>query len=314
MDINDFLNYYVLGVVIIGLVLVVFVLMFFLYRINKANKKVLGELEVEAVSTINKVEEKYKHREKEQKEKAKKDYEKKVTEFKAYVHDMEKISKTTCEVNTYHILSSLKEKLVTEGTIKPSEMIILPKVFLPSNTQDDISAVKVGHIVLLKTGIYLIDTKAFQGNVFYGITKERAKDFSFILNDLFPMEEKEIEKTIVFDNRQETGLKVVAVENPAKRVMEGVDHLQPIAEKHTVHNPITPILFIDHHGNQLVNYSKTTTPYVFDDQEALTRFLVKRLEECDSIYTEDELEKLKHSIENAGMDKHISLYNSSLTL
>ncbi|SDZ86403.1 hypothetical protein SAMN05421743_101459 [Thalassobacillus cyri] len=308
MDVNDFLNYYVLGVIIIGLVLVVFGLMFFLYRNKKANEKMLRELEVEAVSTLDKVENEYKHREKEQREKVKKDYEKKVDDFKAYVHDMEKISRTTSEVKTYHILSNLKEKLVTDGKLKPSEMIILPKVFLPSKSEGDISAVKVGHIVLLKTGIYLIDTKEFYGNVLYGITKEKAKDFSFLLNDLFPPEQKETEKTIVFDNKQvnQTGLKVIAVENPAKRVMDGVDYLHPIAEKHTVPGTITPILFVDHHGNQFINHSNDSTPYVFDELETLTKFLVKHLEECDPIYTEEDLEKLRHSIENAGVDKRIT--------
>ncbi|WP_028782431.1 hypothetical protein [Thalassobacillus devorans] len=305
MDINDFLNYYVLGVVIIGLLLVVFGLMFFLFRNKKANKKMLRELEMEAVSTLDKVENEYKQKEEEQREQVKKDYEKKVDDFKAYVKDMEKISKTTSEIKTFHILRSLKEKLVSDGVLKPSEMRILPKVFLPSKTDGGISAVKVGHIVLLKTGVYLIDTKEFHGNVLYGITKEKVQDFSFLLNDLFPAEEKEIEKTIVFDKSRadQTNLKVIGVENPARRVMDGVDHLQPIVEKHTMPNTITPILYVDHHGNQLINYSAASIPYVFDEQDALTKFLVKRLEECDPIYSEEELEKLEHSIENAGMDK-----------
>ncbi|WP_369690689.1 nuclease-related domain-containing protein [Neobacillus fumarioli] len=43
--------------------------------------------------------------------------------------------------------------------LSPSEMSIMPNVFIPTPSQDGLKTRQIDHLILLPTGIYLIGTK-----------------------------------------------------------------------------------------------------------------------------------------------------------
>jgi vacuolar-type H+-ATPase subunit H len=285
-----------------AITVLIFIIIGILSILKKKNKnfdKLFEEFQMEAVASLSNVEKDHKKEKEELVNKVKEGYESKISDLKEYVRTVEKISRTTSEVNTHNILTEIKQKLVLEGAINPFQMMILDNVFVPTRKPDgEILTTKIDHIVLMKTGIYIIDTNEFHGDVLYGITKENTKQFPFILDNLFPSEEDEAEKTIGFFNKNNDPkeLNVIPIGDPSKQVMAGVDLLKQLLEKHIHYNFLTPILYF--HANKFLNYSQNKIPYVFDDKQTLYKFFVRQLDGYNDVYSEDELEKIKNIIEN----------------
>src|SRR5699024_3826543 len=62
-------------------------------------------------------------------------------------------------------LIQLKEKLVSEGKIRDADMLILSNVYLPSRNFTNTR--KIDHLVLTRTGLYLIDSKYWSGHILH---------------------------------------------------------------------------------------------------------------------------------------------------
>ncbi|MGG1576267.1 nuclease-related domain-containing protein [Fictibacillus sp. NRS-1165] len=288
---------------IVVLIVIVLGVLLILKKKNKNYDQMFEEFQMEAVENLSKVEKDLKQEKEQLVNQVKEGYESKISDFKEYVRTVEKISRTTSEVNTHNILTEIKEKLVLEGTIQPFQMMILDNVFFPfKKANGEIGTTKIDHIVLMKTGIYIIDTNEFHGDILYGISKENTKQFSFILDNLFPSEDDETEKTIVFVNKNKDPkeLNVISFDDPSKQVMSGVDNLNQLLEKHIQYNSITPILYF--HANKLINYSQNKIPYVFDDKQTLYKFFMRQLDGYNDVHSEDELEKMKNIIENVSIN------------
>jgi hypothetical protein len=99
-----------------------------------------------------------------------------------------------------------------------------------------------------------------------------------------------------------------SVGDPASKVMAGTERVKQLLKEHVNTSAITPILYFDNHGNDLINYSEVRAPYVFNDQISLSKFFTRQLEEGSTIYTEGDLEKIKTMIENSNSTRQISLY------
>ncbi len=289
-----------LGVILL-LMCIIFGLLVFIKKKHVEYDELIDSFQTEAVASLSKVENDLLQEKEKVADKIKKSYEKKMNQYKRYIQTVEKLSRTTSEVSTHKMLTEIKKELVSDYTIKPSQMKILSNVFIPDKTiNGEIIPIKIDHIVLMRTGIYIIDTNEYDGDVLYGITKGKAKELSLILDHLFPIEEKDTEKTVVMKNEKDNlnGLNIIPVDDPVKQVMTGVSVIKQLLENHLGHFSVTPILYFDHHENNLINYSQSKTPYVIDDQETLYTFFLKQLEDGSPIHSEFELEKLKNLIES----------------
>ncbi|MFG6117677.1 hypothetical protein [Thalassobacillus sp. B23F22_16] len=300
MNASDFLNMYVWVTAAIVLAFVVVGLIIYHYFSAKSYKKMVAEVEHDAVTTLDEVEKDYAQKKEEHRKKVKEDYEQKVAAVKEYVKDMEKISRTASEMAIYTIVSELKDGLIREGRIQPSDMILLPNVYLPS--PGDKKFVKNELIVLMKSGIYLLGTNDLQGKVLYGMSQDKAKEVSFLFDDFFSSDDNKEEKTLVADNQQaeQHSLKVKSIENPASQVLDGMETIDNLLETNELDRRVLPIVYFTH-SNQVINYSKAYKPYVFDQKEKLAKFLVGQLKDGYPFYTEKDLKKLKEVLEHADM-------------
>ncbi len=300
MDFLKFLDIEMMLAAVLGLMVIILLLLLVINKKTKGFEAALDELEAEAAISMDKVENEFKSKEKELKKTIKDEYEVKIGSFKEYVSMVEKISRTSSEVKTHKILTDLKEKLVAAGTVKSPEMAVMSNVFLSlKNADEEMHTTKIDHLVLMRTGVYLIDTKEFDGNILYGATKEKAKEYSVILDNLFASDETETEKTIVIRKNSggQAGVSVTSIDNPAEQVMDAVDTMNQLLENRP--KEVVPIFYFDHHGNKFINYSEGESPFVFDNKETLSEFFVKQLEEGEKRYTEDDLVRIKNKIENA---------------
>ncbi|MGP4081843.1 nuclease-related domain-containing protein [Pseudalkalibacillus sp. R45] len=293
-----------LGVILV-LMCMIFGLLVFIKKKHVDYDEMIEEFQTEAVASLTKVENDLLQEKDKVADKIKESYERKIKEYKKYVHTVEKLSRTTSEANTHNILTEIKKELVADYAIKSAQMKILSNVFLPNKTASgEIYPVKIDHIVIMRTGVYIIDTNEFTGDVLYGVTKGKAKELSLILDHLFPTEEVKSEKTIVLRKERDNinGLNVTPVDDPKKHVMTGAAALNHLLENQLGQFSTIPILYFDHHENNFVNYSHSKTPFVFDDKPKLYQFFLKQLKEGNKVHSEFELEKIRNVIESLSID------------
>ena len=68
-------------------------------------------------------------------------------------------------------LIGIRERLVNEKRIRPEDMHIM---VLPSNELTNIE--RVSHLVLTRTGLYIIDSQLLKGHVYNGISGAQFKE------------------------------------------------------------------------------------------------------------------------------------------
>jgi uncharacterized protein YutD len=99
-----------------------------------------------------------------------------------YIYELQAYSRNIGEVKTHQLLQELKKQWMEQKIIKDASMVIVPNIFIPFSSEYGLRTRKIDHIVLLPTGIYLIQTKYWKGKVVHGLTKENAGEFSFLLD------------------------------------------------------------------------------------------------------------------------------------
>ena len=68
-------------------------------------------------------------------------------------------------------LIGIRDRLVKEKRIRPEDMHIMANIFLPSNEFNDIE--RISHLVLTRTGLYIIDSQLLKGHVYQGISDKQ---------------------------------------------------------------------------------------------------------------------------------------------
>ncbi|WP_408008984.1 nuclease-related domain-containing protein [Pseudalkalibacillus sp. A8] len=287
--------------IILVLICVVIGLLFFVKKKHKDYDQMIEEYQMKATASIAEMENNLQQQKEEEVEKVKGGYETKIDEYKEYIQSIEKFSRNESEISTHIRLTEIKKKLVFQGTIKPLQMLILPNIFVPYKTEEgQIHSAKIDHLVVMNTGIYVIGTKYWQGNVLFGISKEKAKEFPFIHDNFFAPYEQETEKTIVYTHNDgnPNELKVRTITDSTRRVMTGARSIKELLEAHVGEARITPILYVNHGNNKLINYSQKEILPVFDKLDTLYDFFVEELENTEDLYSIAEIEEIKNFIEN----------------
>ena len=77
--------------------------------------------------------------------------------FQKLIQIYENILKSGAEMNTYETLHYMKRGFIEQGIILDAEIQIMPNVFIKNNSE--INDNRIHHLILCKTGIYLLETK-----------------------------------------------------------------------------------------------------------------------------------------------------------
>ncbi len=75
-------------------------------------------------------------------------------------------------------LIQLKDKLVKDEKIRETDMIILSNIYLPSRNYTNTR--KIDHLVLTRTGIYLLDSKYWSGHILHGINENQFEEVPYV--------------------------------------------------------------------------------------------------------------------------------------
>lgn len=94
-------------------------------------------------------------------------------------------------MNTYETLHYMKRGFIEQGIILDAEIQIMPNVFIKNNSE--INDNRIHHLILCKTGIYLLETKEWEEKLIHGLTKENAGIYSFMIDEMGKYQQ-EVEK------------------------------------------------------------------------------------------------------------------------
>ncbi|MEH6891979.1 nuclease-related domain-containing protein [Bacillus sp. JJ864] len=139
-----------------------------------------------------------------------------IQEMSEYIKDLHKNSTNAGEIITHQLLKELKKELVEQKIISPSEMYIMPNIFVPYPFNGELRTRQIDHLVLLPTGVYVIETKYWRGKIVHGLTTQTANPFSFIIDAMSKTkQDREKEQTLVFvpsSTKDENGIESTTIQ------------------------------------------------------------------------------------------------------
>lgn len=171
-----------------------------------------------------------------------------ISKLNKNIVDLQRYSRNAGEIITHRILEELKSELVEEGAVSPNEMVILPNLFIPYEEDGNLKTRQIDHLVLLPTGIYIVETKYWRGKIVHGLTRENAGSFSFIADMMASRNQQSAHKhTLVFVPENEFDEKKIQVRSygdPTQQVMKTAYTLREYIYEHFGRtNFITPIVY-----------------------------------------------------------------------
>ena len=196
------------------------------------------------------------------------------------------------EIVTHQILENFKSDLIQKKIIPPDEMIIMPNIFIP----DEYSHLwQIDHLVLLSTGIYVIETKPWKGHIVLGLPKMGSHKFSFLAE----LVDREKEESLVFDRDESGALTVHSYENPICQIQQSAVLLSNYLQGQDITTWINTLVFFNYDEKEVHDWSDNSIVKRLTNKEQLQQYFINELTSKDRIYGAFQLQNIKHLIENA---------------
>ena len=207
--------------------------------------------------------------------KQKEDYEATVNAKEQEIDALKLFSKNKSEYVTDMRLIGIRERLVNEKRIRPEDMHIMANIFLPKNNFSDIR--RISHLVLTRTGLYLIDSQLLKGHVFNGINANQFKEQPMMEQVFETLNlDKQTAQTLVMDqNDDKDSLSFVNYTNYLNEIEKLAGELQ--TELNLKFTP-TSILYFnpkDEGAVTISNYAQSTNSKVLVGPEQLDEYFNK---------------------------------------
>ncbi|MED0983334.1 nuclease-related domain-containing protein [Bacillus paramycoides] len=224
--------------------------------------------------------------------------------FQNLIANLREYAKNSAEVNTHETLHYMKRGFVEQGIILEDEFHIMPNVFMRSNKYRDkreINDNRIHHLILCKTGIYLIETKEWTGKLIHGLTRENAGIYSFMIDEIGKYQ-YEIEKEETFEfitDGTSLTLQVRNEGNPAykaKKLAQTVYNYLEGIQVDIVKEKVKPVVYFENEsGKEIIDLSNEKLPRL-KDREQIVTFFRNEILTGKVIYTAQELQKIRDII------------------
>lgn len=288
---------------IVAIVVAVICLLLFLVAL-KSKKKAQQTIEEQYKSREQKLSdehdeelEKERIENKKQVTKQKEDYEATVNAKNQEIDALKLFSKNKSEYVTDMRLIGIRERLVNEKRIRPEDMHIMANIFLPKNNFSDIR--RISHLVLTRTGLYLIDSQLLKGHVFNGINANQFKEQPMMEQVFDTLNlDKQTAQTLVMDqNDDKDSLSFVNYTNYLNEIEKLAGELQ--TELNLKFTP-TSILYFnpkDEGAVTISNYAQSTNSKVLVGPEQLDEYFNKFVFHGRIQYNVEDLQRVMDEIE-----------------
>ncbi|PGR32146.1 chromosome segregation protein [Bacillus cereus] len=226
--------------------------------------------------------------------------------------DLKVSTRNRGEVKTQEILCDIKKDFVQKGLVLDNEMHIIPNIFIP-NTHNHYGNKngnsQIDHLVLLTTGIYVIETKYWKGKIIHGLSKENSGIYSFMIDEIGKYQKRKVkEETFVFlmesSSEEETPIiKVKNYGNPAHQAKSAaISFYYYFKEgiKKDLKGLVNPIVYFGYETNEnmneVIDISKEDLPRLTNKDQLIEHFK-NELENKTKLYTSSDLNEIKKEIE-----------------
>lgn len=231
-----------------------------------------------------------------------------------YINQLQRYKRDKGEMLTHQFLSSIKEELIQAG-MDYDDMIVMGNVFIPHTTQhmkETVNSRQIDHLVLMRTGIFVIETKYWAGDVLHGLSKRSAKEFSFLLDKMFRELKETDERTLVVkgatdsrnqsNSEKEKSLVITKYGdgNPDKQVNTTSYSLFHFLKNEGMNCKwVHGILYFGYpqdENNRVVSfgssYALDRKPFIITSQDDLKKYFEQQ-EKKEKVYSKSELREIK---------------------
>lgn len=219
-------------------------------------------------------------------------YQREIEKLMIENEDIRKNYRNHGEIITHQILENFKSDLISERIVSPDEMILMPNIYIP---EENGRTRQIDHLVLLPTGIYVIETKYWKGHIVMGLTTKGSHRFSF-LADLLVSEKKD---TLIFEKPESGALTVMTYENPIREVQQTALILSTYLQSQDIKTWINTSVFFNHNQKEVHDWYDTSIVKRFTNKEQLQQYFLNELTSQKRIYGAFQLNNVKHLIESA---------------
>lgn len=219
--------------------------------------------------------------------------------FQKLIADLREYTKNSAEVNTHETLHYMKQGFLEQEIIQEDEFHIMPNVFITN--QHGGNDLRIHHLVLSKTGIYVLETKEWTGQLIHGITKENASIYSFMIEEIGKyQQEMEKEETFAYITGEDSlTIQVKNEGNPvykAKKQSQILYNCLKELQVDIVKENVKPIVyFYNESGKEVLDLSNEDTPRL-KDREQIVAFFKNEVLTGEVIYTAQELQKIREML------------------
>lgn len=207
-------------------------------------------------------------------------------------------SKNKSEYVTDMRLIGIRDRLVKEKRIRPEDMHIMANIFLPSNEFNDIE--RISHLVLTRTGLYIIDSQLLKGHVYQGISDKQFNELPMMEHVFSTLDlDAKSPQTLVLDqNEDKSSLSFINYSDQLTSIEKLASDLQTqLGAKYTP----TVILYFNpkHDGDVTIsNYAQSSSVKVLVGPDQLDEFFNKFVFHGRIQYNVDELQNVMDKIES----------------
>ena len=194
-------------------------------------------------------------------------------------------------------LIQLKERLVRDEKIRETDMHILSNVYLPSRNYTNTR--KIDHLVLTRTGIYMIDSKYWRGHILHGINEENFEELPYTESffDLLELD-KSKEQTLIFEKSDNKNVSVNHYNDTIDETKTTAEKLRNVLK---LEYDIVPMIYFNPKDNgnySITNYSADPSVKVLVGEEELEAFFLKYVFHGRFQYTVKQLDEIAEEIFN----------------
>lgn len=213
------------------------------------------------------------------------------------IDSLKLFSKNEGEYITDRHLLELRDQLVNERRIRPEDMHIMANIFLP---KDPLGKVRqIDHLVLTRTGIYVIDSNLVSGHIYHGITEQQFSDFP-VLGQVFETLDLNPNKEQTLLLEKQPNNKTAAFHSYTNEVKEVDNTTEELQRQLELKYTPTPIIYF--HPNEvseatISNYSQDPNIKVLVGEKQLQHFFNKFVFHGRFQYSVEDLERIMDEIE-----------------
>lgn len=219
--------------------------------------------------------------------------------FQKLIANLREYTKNGAEMNTYETLHYMKRGFIEQGIILDAEFQVMPNVFIKNNSE--INDNRIHHLILCKTGIYLLETKEWNEKLIHGLTKENAGIYSFMIDEMGKYQQ-EVDKEETFEYIVGKDSSTIQVKNEgntvykAKKLSQILYNCLNEMQANSIKEKVKPVVyFYNKNGKAIVDLSSEETPRL-KDREQIVMFFRNEILTGKVVYTEQELEQIREMI------------------